>query len=604
MNKPPVYAIDFESYYDKHINVEELGLNKYVQTADIYLVAIVGPGVRYVGHPKDAPWDELDGDWVSHNAGFDRACFRSVMRQRYPMRTSVAYESTSWHCTSSMSVYLRCGRSLKSAAKNLLGKDAAKDVRKAMKGCTVEQMKMLRDDMETMFARSLYDDVCAYALHDAELCWELWDKFGDQFPPFERWLANHTYEICAKGVPIDVLGAEAAKSKLELIIFEAKKLLPWCTGGEDDVALSPKALKNQCLLSRIAAPVSLAADSEDCEKWLSQYAEQYPWVGAMRQIRRGNMMLKKIETILSRTNLGRFNMGLRYFGSHTGRWSGESGFNMQNMNKEPFEGIDLRKLFIAEPGMKLVIFDCCQVEARILRFLAGDYKTLNMIRDGMSIYEVHARRYLNYHGEDELKKVNKKLYSLSKARELALGFQCGAEKFQAMARLPMYGNLELTLDECKFAVADYRAKNACVTHLWRQLDSDMKLCVGSDYDILLPSGRKLTYFDVHYRKGKKFKNELCAAKEKGSKLYDNFYGGKLTENCVQATARDIFAHSFMQVQTAGYEVLWTSHDEAIVHVPVNVPKEEIEKAATSSLPDWASEFPLGIESLETSWYTK
>ncbi len=71
------YAIDFETYYDKETSITTLGTWHYLrhQNADIYMVAIKGPGVDFVGPPKMAPWDKIEGGrWVAHNYAFDGSC--------------------------------------------------------------------------------------------------------------------------------------------------------------------------------------------------------------------------------------------------------------------------------------------------------------------------------------------------------------------------------------------------------------------------------------------------------------------------------------------------------------------------------------------------
>ena len=40
---------------------------------------------------------------------------------------------------------------------------------------------------------------------------------------------------------------------------------------------------------------------------------------------------------------GRMAYELKYFGATTGRWSGGGGLNMQNYNRKPAEGVDLRR---------------------------------------------------------------------------------------------------------------------------------------------------------------------------------------------------------------------------------------------------------------------
>ena len=45
------------------------------------------------------------------------------------------------------------------------------------------------------------------------------------------------------------------------------------------------------------------------------------------------------------------------------------------------------------------------------------------------------------------------------------------------------------------------------------------------------------------------------------------YGGKLTENIVQAVARDCLANAMVNLHTAGYRINFHIHDEVILEIP-------------------------------------
>ena len=74
------------------------------------------------------------------------------------------------------------------------------------------------------------------------------------------------------------------------------------------------------------------------------------------------------------------------------------------------------------------------------------------------------------------------------------------------------------------------------------------------------------------------------------------YGGKLTENIVQALCRDILAWSMPGVEAAGYEIVLSVHDELITEVPDtdDYTTEEL-CALMCDLPIWAKGFPLAAE---------
>jgi DNA polymerase len=70
------------------------------------------------------------------------------------------------------------------------------------------------------------------------------------------------------------------------------------------------------------------------------------------------------------------------------------------------------------------------------------------------------------------------------------------------------------------------------------------------------------------------------------------YGGKLFENVVQATARDIMVHAVVKLHHAGYHVLLRVHDEIVTQRRVGEGSvEELEEIA-ARMPHWAQGWPI------------
>lgn len=257
-------------------------------------------------------------------------------------------------------------------------------------------------------------------------------------------------------------------------------------------------------------------------------------------------------------------------------------------------GLDLRGMIIARPGCKLVICDLAQIEPRVLNWLIDNTALLDMIRGGMSIYEAFARVSMGWTG-GQLKKEDKHKYAMAKVNVLGLGYGCGARKFKTIAKL--MGGLDLSDDECKTAVEEFRRNNPGIPALWQSLELAMKRSLGEDYRIDLPSGRQLVYNQIYSDGGEYFGTGLNRGRRQGKKLY----GGVLAENSVQAIARDVFSEGLLRIldyEDQGVNVVFTVHDEAVCEVPVDFDEGKIETAMTTT-PDWIAGCPLAAE-LEVS----
>ena len=252
----------------------------------------------------------------------------------------------------------------------------------------------------------------------------------------------------------------------------------------------------------------------------------------------------------------------------------------------------MRNIIKAPEGYKLVVMDYSQIEPRVLAFLSGNKAFLEECVN-KSPYVVHAEQTMGWDPKKDLKKENPALYSLAKARVLGLGYGCGAERFISLAKT--YG-VELTPTESAIAVKEFRKSNPLITNYWRSLGRLLKASRGEDMIIDLPGGRELIYHNVHLRSGK-----YNATVKLGSNPLP-FYGGKLTENVVQAVARDVFVTPMAQIAK---DTLFHVHDEYVMMLPENRLNEipELEKLITT-VPDWLKGCPLATEAEVLDRYTK
>jgi len=296
---------------------------------------------------------------------------------------------------------------------------------------------------------------------------------------------------------------------------------------------------------------------------------------------------------------------LRYFGATTGRWSGSGGLNMQNFNRKQVEGLDVRKVIVAPPGFTLAVCDYSQIEARMLLWIAGDEKTMQLLRDhpDMDMYEVHARSTMGYTNPMPLEKWCEQngstLRQYAKARVLGLGYRCGAGTFVRVAK--MMAKLELSFDEAKRAVNDYRASNPLVVGVWERLEDDAYKSweAGRDHVVPLPCtaydsrcGRLLFYRDLKVLDGGFGKGMTAMIAGERCPLH----GGIITENIVSGASRDVMASAWLRCLKAGYSPVMTVHDELVFEVSEATAPADLERISSIMTEPlaWAPGLPLKV----------
>lgn len=589
-------CIDTETFYSDECTVKTLGNYNYVRHPDwdCYMVSVAGDnGLTYVGAPENAPWDLIfnpEHRLISHNTGFDEA----VIERLHELGIIPKPEYAVWDDTADLVAFLGVPRGLKASAKILLGVEMSKDVRDNMKGKRYSEL-----------SEEKKNEVIEYALGDAINTLALWTRYSHEWPEEERWLSRHTRLMGKQGLPIDREKVETGIKKLTEQIDEAIENVPWyeATGK----ILSRAELEAECARVNIVVPKSLAKDDPECIAWEDKYGDDLPFIGAVRNFRRCNMLREKLLSIRNRLkDDGCSLLSLKYFGGHTGRWSGDGGVNYQNLPRGDLFGVNLREVIRAPKGKVFGAVDLSQIEARVTLWFAQDRGTLELIRNGVDLYEAHARATMGYTDPMILKEYDALngtgLRQMAKVRVLGLGFGCGAEKFVNVARI--MGGVNLTLEESRAVVKSYRESNRGIVNLWRKLERHLAnhANTGQPAVFELPSGRKMIYRDV-LRAGDRLSYVSCQG---GSMFRKSIWGGVITENLVQAASRDIIAYYIRILAERGFDIRLHVHDEIVFMCDEGEAEEKMKEAkhVMSVPPPWIPDLPIAAGGVISPYYTK
>jgi DNA polymerase family A len=580
-----IACLDTETFYSKDYSIKELSNWQYVMHPEFecYLMSVaIEDGFVWVGPPEEFDWPKWAlHEWVIANAGFDQA----VLWRLQQLGKIPKLEPRPIYDVLDMARFLKVPGNLKDAYENLCGKELSKDPIAKMKGIRWADAPP-----------ELKAEIIEYAKIDATSGLEIFLSHKDEWPLEERELSAETLRMTWAGMPTDVEGAKADVEILKKKLEENRKLIPW-----PDPPLSPKSVKAMCMKHNIQPPRTMAKDSASFEAWLFRHGDKHPWAAAMGKHRSINMLLKKYETMLARTDEnGIHRYGLKYFGGHTGRDSGASGFNAQNCSRKPMHGVYLRNRMIKAPeGYVLGIVDEAQIEPRALALLSGDNELVEMMRAGMDVYEARARIDGEYDDPRPLKEVNKDLRQYNKVKVLACGYGAGPAKVQFIAKK----EVGLILSDEEAARLTYKFRDRpFIPDLWKRLEWDMRRSKREGfYEIELPSGRTILYQNI-----KDFGGLSAEVVKYGKLTRLPWWGGSICENLIQSCCRDIFMYHVLRIKEAGHNILLRAHDEVVTLHRIETAEAELSQIVQimKTPPVWMPEFPAGAEGHLSPVYTK
>ena len=335
----------------------------------------------------------------------------------------------------------------------------------------------------------------------------------------------------------------------------------------------------------------------------------------------------------------------QFFGASTGRWAGRL-VQLQNLPHDTLPDLDaarmmcltgdeedfecmypkvqsalsalIRTMIIPEEGQRLIVSDFSAIEARVIAWIAKEEWRVDAFANGEDIYCASASKAFKCpvvkHG------INHELRAKGKILELACGYGGGVG---AVKNFTKPGEV-MTEEEMADLVAKWREASPHIVALWKSLEDAAVRCirrgkatistVGSiRFDMedgvlwmTLPSGRRIAYWGAEMGQDRWGRPSMTYMNmNQVTKKWERTetFGGKLTENLVQATARDCLKEALFNLDKAGYDVRATVHDEVIITATPDQTLEEAIQLMCKGA-DWMEGLPLNADGYYCSSYRK
>lgn len=614
-----IVTIDFETFYDRAFSLSKLTTEEYVRSP---LFEIIGVSVKI----NDAPavWaagflrvaallaaiDFTDKAILCHNTVFDGA----ILSWRFGVKPRL------WLDTLSMARpahAVTAGGSLKKLALFYGIGEKGDEIINALG-------KHLVDFTTDELAR-----YGAYCINDNDLTKKLFDILKKGFPVSELMVIDQTLRmytephiVLDKVVLQTHLDAEKAR-KADLL----ERLAARGISKEQVLKIMNSNVQFAKLLKRcgIAPPMKTSkatgkltfAFSKTDQEFTALLEHDDERVVALVETRLGTKSTieeTRTQRLLEVSERGPLPIMLNYYGAHTGRFSGGDKLNLQNLPSRKNNAI--RRAICAPEGKVLIACDSAQIEARVVAWLANQSDLVEAFRQGRDIYSEFASAIYGY----KVTKAQVLERFVGKTSVLGLGYGMGPPKFQDTLASGLMGMVvKLELDEAKRVVYLYRNRNHRIAALWESCDYMLKSMMAGNagvlaekisYDakgIILPNKMRLTYHGLTMRRDGmayiadqrswvKYIGQKVSGTSPDDLPWSYIYGGKVTENIVQALARIVVAEQ-MVIIGRRYPVLFQVHDENVALADEDDADEALAfvKDVMATPPAWAPDLPVACE---------
>ena len=647
-------SIDIETYSSADLG--SCGVYRYAESPDfavlLFAYSVDGGEVRCV---DVAQGEELPGEVLSaltdprvaktaFNANFERVCLSRWLG----MPAGCYLDPRQWSCTMVAAARMGLPLSLGECAKVLkLSEGKMEEGRALIRYFSKPDSKGRRRLPTDSWDR--WATFKEYNIRDVEVERGVLAKVRRlEETSYDRALWEADALINDRGVLVDLDFVNAAARMDEEykagLLEEAREL----TGLENPN--SPMQLKEW--LSRVTGFTVKQLDKSSLDG-LEDRLQYWPRARRVVSLRRelGKTSNKKYQSIQQcACEDGRVRGLLQYYGAaRTGRWAGRL-VQVQNLPQNHLDDLEgarkmvlrgdiddmeleyggvsrvlselIRTSFIAPAGKVLHVCDFSAIEARVIAWLAGEGWVLDVFRDGGDVYCATASQMFGVpvakHGP------NSDLRQKGKIAVLALGYGGGVSALEAMGG----SRLGLTETEEREIVWKWRDSNPKIVGLWGKVERAAIAAIKTKRPIsinrgitftyqwgcltvVLPSGRTMVYprARVGVETDDGWRGDHDSIEYEGvnqtTRKWEpvRTYGGKMTENIVQAIARDLLGEVLLRARRWSLDVVFHVHDEIVVEASPDTPLSLVESIFNEEV-EWARGLPLKGAGYTTKFYKK
>ena len=607
-----IVTLDFETFYSKGYGLRKYTTEEYILNSQFQVIGVAiqidaGKPVWYEGEQASRGLDAID--WrnsmlICHNTQFDGAILKWVYGHE-----PVAYLDTL--CMARAKHGVEAGGSLKALAERYQIGEKGEEV--------LQALGMRLEDFPEHQLRQ-YGEYCK---NDVRLTYDLFKILSKGFPLPELKLIDITLRMFI--LPILRVNDKLLEGRLKELKEEKTSMLQGLMetlNCDTEEAVRKKLASNvqfATILQDLHIPVPMKT-SPTTEKetfalaktdagFIALQESDNPVLQELCAVRLGTKSTIEESRIQRFIDVGERHQGLlpiplKYYGAHTGRWSGSDKVNFQNLPSRDAKKKALKNAILPPEDHVILNVDSSQIEARILVWLAGQDDQVELYREGKDVYCDFASRVY----KKTITKKNKKERAVGKTCILGLGYGTGHVKLKGVLKLN--ARIEVNKAESKRIVDLYREVNHEVVKLWGECDTALrdiaswpsdrkpyylgsgKCLIVDPKGIKLPNGLYITYPDLQLTS-----NEPDSGYEyKSRRGTISIWGGAVVENVVQALARIVIGEQMIEINKKHRPVL-TVHDAVVCVSPKDTAQDTLDYVMNimNKAPTWAEDLPIACE---------